>query len=53
MTKVYDEPIVNIRKYGVTQNIFTSGLHDGDEIILDSEGSSDSTNADNFFADGE
>ena len=50
MTKYYEEPVVTVRKYGVTQNIFTSGIHDGDDFELDSDDSSD---GESFFADGE
>ena len=49
MIKYYEEPVVNIRKYSVVSNIFTSGPGEGDDFELDSiEPTND---ADNFFAD--
>jgi hypothetical protein len=49
MIKYYEEPVVNIRKYSVVSNIFTSGPGEGDDFELDSIDPKD--NADNFFAD--
>ena len=51
MTKVYSAPELEIRRYAIEEEqIFTSGLHDGDEIILDSD-ESGGAKADDFFAD--
>ena len=38
MRKDYSEPMLEIRKYAITPDIFTDsdpGLHDGDEFELD------------------
>ena len=51
MTKYYSAPELEIRRYAIEEEqIFTSGVHDGDDFELDSDESGGAT-ADSFFAD--
>ncbi len=53
MSKFYCEPIIEIRKYRLTDSVFTDsdpGLHDGDDYELDSIDDSNS-DVDSIFVD--